>query len=124
MKGTLEELVESGADTSVVANSVCPQILQALDHTAWKGIIHRDVKPENILFEPHPDGRYQFQLTDFGLSNHAVVATTFAGSKLYMAPEMFRGTDQSSKVDVWSLFVAMLWSSVRGILDLRRRSGR
>ena len=109
MKGTLEALVESGANTSVVANSICPQILQALDHTAWKGIIHRDVKPENILYEPYPGGRYQFQLTDFGLSNRAVDATTFAGSRLYMAPEMFRETDQSSKVDVWSLFVTMLW---------------
>jgi len=109
MKGTLEALVESGADTSVVANSVCPQILQALDHTAYKGIIHRDVKPENILYEPYPGGRYQFQLTDFGLSNRAIDARTIAGSRLYMAPEMFRETDQSSKVDVWSLFVTMLW---------------
>jgi serine/threonine protein kinase len=111
MKGTLKELVESGADTFVIANSVCPQILQALNHTAWKGIIYRDMKPENILFESHPDGRYQFQLIDFRLSNHAVVATTFADSKLYMAPEMFKGTDrtdQSFKVDVWSLFVTIL----------------
>jgi serine/threonine protein kinase len=116
MKGTLEALVESGADTSVIANSVCPQMLQALDHTTWKGIIHRDMKSENILYETHPGGQYQFRLTDFGLSNRTIDAIIFASSRLYMAPEIFRETDQSSKVDVWSLFVTMLW-----ILDIEFR---
>ncbi len=34
----------------------------------------------------------------------------FAGSKLYMAPEMFRHGGQTSKLDVWSVFVKMLWT--------------
>ncbi len=57
-----------------------------------------------------PGGRYQFQLGDFRLCNRAVDATTFAGSKLYMAPEMFRKGGQTFKLDVWSLFVTMLWT--------------
>jgi serine/threonine protein kinase len=57
-EGTLESLVESGADASAVANSVFPQMLKALDCIAWKGIVHRDVKPENILYISHPDGQY------------------------------------------------------------------
>jgi serine/threonine protein kinase len=35
---------------------------------------------------------------------------TYAGSELYMAPEMFRKGGQTSKLDVWSLFVTMLWT--------------
>jgi serine/threonine protein kinase len=109
-EGTLESLVESGADTSTVANAVFPQMLQALDCIAWKVIIHRDVKPENILYISHPHGLYQFQLGDFGLCNRAVNATTFAGSELYMAPEMLEKGSQTSKLDIWSLFVTMLWT--------------
>jgi serine/threonine protein kinase len=109
-EGTLGSLVESGADTLVIANSVFPQMLRALDCIAWKGIIHRDVRPENILYISQPDGQYQFQLGDFGLCNRAIDATTHAGSDLYMAPEMFRKAGQTSKLDVWSLFVTMLWT--------------
>jgi serine/threonine protein kinase len=58
-EGTLESLVESGADAPAVANSAFPQMLQALDCIAWKGIVHRDVKPENILYGSQPDGQYQ-----------------------------------------------------------------
>ena len=109
-EGTLESLVESRANASAIANSVFPQMLQALDCIAWKGIIHRDVKPKNILYISQPGGQYQFQLGDFGLCNHAVDATTYAGSELYMAPEMFWKGGQTSKLDVWSLFVTMLWT--------------
>ena len=109
-EGTLESLVESGADASAIADSVFPQMLQALDCIAWKGIVHRDVKPENILYISQPDGQYQFQLGDFGLCNYIINAATFTGTRLYMAPEMFREGDQTHKVDVWSLFVTMLWT--------------
>jgi serine/threonine protein kinase len=108
-EGTLESLVDSGADASAIANTVFPQMLQALDCIAWEGIIHRDLKPENILYISHPGGQYQFQLGDFGLCNRVVDATTFAGSRLYMAPEMFGKEAQTCKLDVWSLFVTMLW---------------
>jgi serine/threonine protein kinase len=97
-EGTLESLVESGADASAIANSVFPQMLQALDCIAWKGIIHRDVKPENILYILQPGGQYQFQLADFGLCNRAVNAITYAGSELYMAPKMFRKGGQTFKI--------------------------
>jgi serine/threonine protein kinase len=110
-EGTLESLVDGGAGLSTsIANLVFLQMLQALDCLAWNGIVHRDVKPENILYVSQPGGQYQFQLGDFGLCNRVVDATTFAGSRLYMAPEMFQKGDQTSKLDVWSLFVTMLWT--------------
>jgi serine/threonine protein kinase len=87
-EGTLESLVESGADASAVANFVFLQMLRALDCIAWKGIVHRDVKLENILYVSQPDGQHQFQLGDFGLCNRIINAATFAGTYLYMPPEM------------------------------------
>ena len=108
-EGTVQSLVESGADTTGIANFVFPQMLKALDCIAWKGIVHRDVKPENILYTSQPHGQYLFQLGDFGLCNRAIDARTFAGSRLYMAPEMFQESNQTHKVDVWSLLVTILW---------------
>ena len=109
-EGTLESLVESGANVIAVAESVFPQMLEALDRIAWGGIVHRDVKPENILYLSQPNGQWQFQLGDFGLCNRIIDATTFAGTCLYMAPEMFQEGYQTPKLDVWSFFVTILWT--------------
>lgn len=112
--GTLESLIESGDDLVPVAVSVFPQMLRALDYLAYNGVVHRDIKPANILYISLADSRYLFQLGDFGLCNRTVSAVTAVGTPLYMAPEMFLKGHQSSKVDVWSLFVTMLWT-----LDVR-----
>lgn len=121
-EGNLESLVERGVCPVAVANSVFPQMLQALDCIAWNGIVHRDVKPENILYISQPDDQYQFQLGDFGLCNRTVDAATFAGSKLYMPPEMLHGGVQTHKVDVWSFFVTIVWTLDAG--EFRQRSTR
>ncbi|ESZ94490.1 calcium/calmodulin-dependent protein kinase [Sclerotinia borealis F-4128] len=88
-EGSLESLIKIGTPISAVAESVLLQMLQALDYITCKGIVHRDMKPENILYILQPSGRYEFQLGDFGLCNRIVDTTTFA--------------------DVWSLFVTILW---------------
>ncbi|KAK5080222.1 hypothetical protein LTR05_008735 [Lithohypha guttulata] len=108
-EGTLEALIEDG-DCQDVAELVFHQMLQALDCLSLNDIVHRDVKPENILYTTRPNKQFQFQLGDFGLCNRVVNAKTFAGSPLYMAPEMFQKGEQTHKVDVWSLFVTMLWT--------------
>src|SRR4051812_20730164 len=47
--GTLESIIESGDGLPMsIADSLFPQMLQALDCLAYNGIVHRDVKPENI----------------------------------------------------------------------------
>jgi serine/threonine protein kinase len=66
------------------------------------------VKPENILYVSQPNGQYQFQLGDFGLCNRTVSAETYTGSPVYMASEMYLNGSQTSKLDIWSLFVTML----------------
>lgn len=73
----LESSVESGAHVFAVADSVFPHLLQALDCIAQKGIISQRVASVNSSFV-------------LRLRNCLIDATTFAGTKFYMAPETFR----------------------------------
>ncbi|EXU95910.1 serine/threonine protein kinase domain protein [Metarhizium robertsii] len=111
MKGSLDSLVQEGSFESItgLAQSVLNQMLQALDCLAANDIIHRDVKPDNILWTGR-HGHFIFQLGDFGLCNCTVEAVTFAGTPIFMAPEFFQGLGQTHKADVWSLFVTILWT--------------
>lgn len=96
-----------------VAKLVIRHMLQALDFLSVHGIVHRDVKPENILYTRTSgvnEDECLFQLGDFGLSNRQSVAKSVAGTEIYMVPEVKRGwAKQTSKADVWSLFVTVLW---------------
>jgi len=85
-------------------------MLQALDYLTEHRVIHRDVKPENILATKAANEKYSFQLADFGLCNIADSAQTQGvGSPIYMAPELQVGSlnRQTTKVDVWALFVTL-----------------
>jgi hypothetical protein len=92
------------------------QMLLALEYLAAKGICHRDVKPDNILYDDK-NGQFIFQLADLGLINTAADAMTFCGTPVYTAPELF--DDQNSQtpaVDIWSLFVTV--ASTMGFIDV------
>ena len=117
--GNLSHLIKDGVfkKERKAVETLTHQALQALDYLAHSGVIHRDIKPENILYTLAPGnprygnkigGQYIYRLTDFGLSNRVEVAKTFAGTLLYMAPEvgMFPSL-QTAKMDVWSLFVTL-----------------
>lgn len=89
--------------------AVLEQMLSALDYLACSDMCHRDVKPENILYWEDTHG-YIFQLGDFGLSNHRLLAVTKCGTEYYAAPELYPEYGrfaQSPKMDVWSLFATV-----------------
>mmetsp|Transcript_56013 Transcript_56013/g.126386 ORF Transcript_56013/g.126386 Transcript_56013/m.126386 type:complete len:333 (+) Transcript_56013:122-1120(+) len=81
---------------------VAAQMVRGLHHLQTRRLLHRDVKPENVLHSL--SGRVK--LTDFGISkdlNSTVgVAATFVGTANFMSPERALGKDYSYKSDVWS----------------------
>ena len=90
------------------AAALIDQVAQALDAAHRHGLVHRDVKPANILITAQ-GGREHVYLTDFGLTRHvaasqAMTATgALVGTVDYVAPEQVRGERVDARTDVYSL---------------------
>ena len=106
---TLKELiVDSGTLASKVAIDIAMQIAEALRHAHQHGVIHRDIKPLNILMTR--DG--QAKVTDFGIARAMTSSTltqtgALMGSVHYLSPEQARGGYTNERSDIYSLGVVM-----------------
>jgi hypothetical protein len=92
------------------AVSILGQVAGALDAIHATGLLHRDVRPGNVIVAPGPEGDDRCYLTDFGLGKNpaqdsrALTAVgDFVGSCQYLAPEQILGRDYDQRVDVYSL---------------------
>jgi DNA-binding beta-propeller fold protein YncE/predicted Ser/Thr protein kinase len=104
------------------AIDVLAQVADALDAAHAAGIVHRDVKPHNILLEG--DRAY---LTDFGLAkalgdSGVLSDASIVGTVEYMSPEQWRGANVGPAADVYSLG-CVLYEAVTGIPPFARQAG-
>ncbi len=107
----LRQAIRSGALTASQALAIVPQICDALQYAHENGVVHRDVKPENILL----DRAGRVRIADFGLAKIVQrtpvdVTLTRAGQVMgtlhYMAPEQYRTPDAvDHRADIYSLGV-------------------
>ncbi len=103
------------------------QTASALDAAHAKGLIHRDVKPGNILTDPQVSSEHQdhVYLCDFGLtkekSSHSGLTKTghFMGTIDYIAPEQIEGKDVDSRTDIYS-FGCVLYECLTGMAPFER----
>lgn len=114
--GTLESRIRNGTLEVDAALTIAEQVGNGLSAAHESGVIHRDVKPANILF----DARGNAFLADFGIAfeagaQNAGLATISPGSPLYASPEQRRGEVLDASSDVFSL-AAVLYEGLTGMV--------
>ncbi|KAN0064114.1 Serine/threonine-protein kinase [Thecaphora frezii] len=115
---------EDGGLNETIVRSILTQLAGALEFMRGRDIVHRDIKPQNLLLQP-PESAFvelgnpreipQVKVADFGFARHLgnnVLAETLCGSPLYMAPEILRYEKYDAKADLWSVGAVLFEMSV------------
>ncbi|MBI1270238.1 protein kinase [bacterium] len=108
----LEDLIKNGelVKMPIEFGLIVKQILAALSYAHNEGVVHRDIKPGNIVLTKR-DGKYCVKMVDFGIARlqedgQRLTRTGQAlGSPLYMSPEQCMGNDLDGRADLYSLGV-------------------
>jgi serine/threonine protein kinase/tetratricopeptide (TPR) repeat protein len=105
---TLQQRLADGPLPPRYALDIAIQVASGLQEAHEKGVIHRDIKPGNIIISDKNHAR----ITDFGLAKVTSETTltqsvTTAGTLHYMSPEILRGEKSDPRADIWSLGVVL-----------------
>jgi serine/threonine protein kinase len=120
--GSLETLLgDYGRLPPAYAAEVLDQLLTALSHIHGAGIVHRDVKPANLLLEPSPVGAPHLRLADFGIAlgddGMRFTTTGFTvGTPGYLAPEVLDWNRPGPRQDLYAAGM-VCWRMLTGAGD-------
>lgn len=107
--GTLEDILQEGPVEPARAAAIGTSICDALEFAHRAGIVHRDVKPANVLISEHGT----LKVADFGIAKAAFASgdltTTgsILGTMTYISPEQANGAEPDARSDIYSLGVVM-----------------
>jgi Protein kinase domain len=131
---TLRHALQRGELDDTAAVEAAAQILEGLAHAHARGIVHRDVKPSNVLLAEDVD--LSVRLLDFGLAliteeETLTAAGDVPGTLAYISPERLTGQPAGPATDVWSVGI-LLWEALAGrhpfgggpFLEVAKRIGR
>jgi serine/threonine-protein kinase len=103
---TLRELLSAGALPLAVSTRIARQVAAGLAAAHEAGVVHHDLKPENVVFEPGGSAK----LMDFGLARlgrREADSRSFSGTLGYAAPEVMRGAEGGAASDVFAFGVML-----------------
>jgi beta-lactam-binding protein with PASTA domain/predicted Ser/Thr protein kinase len=107
-----DRIVSEGPLPISAAIEVTRQILRAVGFAHARGIVHRDIKPHNVLLaQDGPGDNERFKVTDFGISRTTASQMTEAGSIVgtaqYLSPEQARGAAVDQRSDIYSVGIVL-----------------
>ncbi|XP_057578927.1 dual specificity mitogen-activated protein kinase kinase 1 isoform X3 [Hippopotamus amphibius kiboko] len=110
--GSLDQVLKkAGRIPEQILGKVSIAVIKGLTYLREKHkIMHRDVKPSNILV----NSRGEIKLCDFGVSGQLIdsMANSFVGTRSYMSPERLQGTHYSVQSDIWSMGLSLVEMAV------------
>ncbi|KAF0687236.1 Aste57867_20998 [Aphanomyces stellatus] len=121
--GSLQDVVlKGGCPSEQLVAHIATSVLRGLKHIHGNKMVHRDIKPHNLLM----NHQGEIKISDFGLArtlnDNATQTKTFVGTLLYMAPERIAGNDYAYPADIWS-FGLVLVSIALGRYPLPTQDG-
>ncbi|CAK4706732.1 hypothetical protein LEN26_013811 [Aphanomyces euteiches] len=107
--GSLQDVVlKGGCQSEILIAHIARNVLEGLKHIHGNRMVHRDIKPHNLLM----NHQGEIKISDFGLArtlnDNAAQTKTFVGTLLYMAPERIGGGDYAYPSDIWSFGLVLV----------------
>ncbi len=120
---SLEAVVSQGAMPLPMIYDLAIALAEGLGAAHAAGVVHRDVKPDNVVLLPHGDGTFACKIVDFGIAKvrddvcgaRLTTPGSMIGTPYYMSPEHCLGNNVDHRSDIYSLG-AMLYELVTGML--------
>ncbi|HEY6877253.1 MAG TPA: protein kinase, partial [Polyangiales bacterium] len=117
----LSHILQQGPMSLAAAVEVARQVLTGLCSLADAGVVHRDIKPDNLMLHDAGDGETLVKLVDFGISKRVSIEPqpkltcqgTLIGTPQYMSPEQIRGQDVDVRTDLYATG-AVLYEALAG----------